>query len=99
MSDINTSQQENAYFIALITGTTPDDEQFWCYLAIPFEKYELYLLAEQSGDFDLEDYGVVLAYDLGRTPPPDVKKSMTEKYKLDNDFENKLSIINGLLDD
>ncbi len=93
MSNTITEQDENAYFIALITGVTPDNDDFWCYLAIPFEKYELYKLVEQQGDFDMEDYG------LGRKPPPDIKKAMTEKYKLDNNFENKLSVITGLLDD
>ncbi len=88
-----------AYFIALITGVTPDDESFWCYLAVPFEKYDLYCLAEQQGDFDLEDYGQVLAYDLGEKPPNDVKVEMKRKYKLDHDFENKLAIIQDFIEE
>lgn len=88
---------DDAHFIALVTGITPDDDVFWCYLAIPFEKYDVYRLAEQEGGFDLEDYGVVLAYGLGVKPPLEIKCKMRDKYKLDKDFENKIAIISDLL--
>ncbi len=88
---------DDAHFIALITGITPEDDVFWCYLAIPFDKYDAYRLAEQQGDFDLEDYGTVLAYGQGAKPPIEVKVKMREKYKLDKDFENKLAVISDLL--
>lgn len=93
------AEQDDSYFIALIQGVTPDEDAFWCYLAVPVEKYDAYCLAEQNGNFDLEDYGVVLAYSLGVEPSDEIKNAMKEKYKLDDDFENKLAVIQSFIDD
>ncbi|MGH1402903.1 MAG: hypothetical protein ACRBDL_01540 [Alphaproteobacteria bacterium] len=91
------NETKTDYFIALITGITPEDKNFWAYLAIPFEMYDLYRIAEAEGDFDMEDYGKVLAFGLGNTPPKKTRQDMVEKYNLDEDFENKLATISEFL--
>ena len=90
---------DKPHFITFITGKKPDSSHYWAYLAIPTENFTLYQAAAEYGDFNLEDYATVIAFGDGQQPPEDIKQTIYNKYKLDDEFEDNLLAVRILMDE
>ena len=66
-------------------------EPHYAYALIPPSKYLAFKEAEKAGNYDLADYGEILAHGPGLVPPDDVKKEMAEKYGASDSFEEDVA--------
>lgn len=81
---------ENSFFINLCTGTREDGSDFFAYIKMGMEDYAKFALAVEKGEVvDFTDFGEILEYGEGFTPPPDIQKKMEEEYAVDHEFEEK----------
>lgn len=90
-SDMNMMEEDEApSTIMLITGEDVDSNPQWVYARIPAENYLAFKEAEAKGNYDVTQYGEVLRFGTGVTPPDSIKKEMAELYDCDEQFEDKL---------
>ncbi len=81
------------YFICLVNIINEAGQEFWAYVLVPSENYlEFCALREKSGqddDFNIEEYGEIIEYGLGKDPPKKLKENLAERLQLEEGFEIK----------
>ncbi len=88
---------EEVQLIVLVTGTLEDGSAHYAYASIPPSKYQAFKNAEAVGNYDLTEYGKILAHGEGLEPPEEVKKRMEDEHGADHMFEEQLQeMMNGL---
>ena len=70
---------EKTSIIMLIRGYSPEEVQQFAYVSIPFNKLEPFKAAVKTGDFDVGDYGAILAGGEG-DPTPDTMQYIEDEY-------------------
>tara|TARA_B100001971_G_C17959739_1_gene416808 strand:+ start:91 stop:414 length:324 start_codon:yes stop_codon:yes gene_type:complete len=85
----NTINNEIGY-IVLISGTDENSEDIWCYASIEPSKFKAFKEAEESGEFEVEEYGEVLFTGKGTTPPPEIEQKMRDEFGADDEFEDNV---------
>lgn len=80
---------ENVDILVLTSGTLADGGDFYAYVAIPPSKYQAFLEAEQAGNYNLAEFGEILASGDTLEPPAEVAKEMEEKYGANPNFEEE----------
>jgi len=83
----------NIGIITLVTGHIEDGKPYYAYAIIPPSKYLAFKEAEKHGDYDLADYGEIIAHGHGAEPSAEVKKEIEEKYGANHEFEDELKSI------
>jgi hypothetical protein len=76
--------------ITLVTGEVEDGSSHYAYAKIYPSKYFEFLEVSKKGNYDLSNYGEILAHGEGSQPPIEVQKEMEEKHGADNKFESEL---------
>ena len=79
-----------AEFIILIKGITTEKENFWAYVKMSYEKYQEYLVAKESENFDLTSFGEVLESGIGAEPPSEITEEIQESYQLEEGFAEEM---------
>lgn len=83
--------------LVLVQGALPDGSGHYAYASIPPSKYLAFKEAEAAGNYDLAQYGKILAHGAGKNPPPDVVKKMADEHgaslTFEEDFEKWLAEI------
>ncbi len=74
----------NTCLIVLSTGETTSGEPYYAYLLMSPSSYERYEHAQNNGiPFDFEEFGEVIAHEVGTdTPPDDLVQELKETYNL-----------------
>lgn len=73
--------------LVLVSGTLPDGSSHYAYASIPPSKYMAFKEAEAAGNYDLAEFGKILAHGEGKDPPPDVVKQMADEHGASLTFE------------
>ncbi len=81
---------DNLHVICLVQGVLEDDSAHHAYVMIPKDKYVAFKLAEMRGNYDLAEYGTILAHGDGLFPPEALQLRMKEEYATEADFEELL---------
>lgn len=88
--DLLRRMEEEAGILTLVTGTLADGADHYAYAVIPPRKYIEFKAAQEKGDYNLAEFGEIVAHGPGKTPPEDVKKRMEDEYGANPDFEAEL---------
>ena len=86
----DTKKIKDDHIVLLITGLRDNDTPFWAYVSLSPLRYYDFKAAEARGNYDLKDFGDIIAHGTGNHPPTDVIQKMEDQYDLDEDFEKKL---------
>ncbi len=78
---------EDVGILVLVQGTLPDGKSHYAYASIPPSKYMAFKEAEAAGNYDLADFGKILAHGEGVEPPSDVVKRMADEHGASHTFE------------
>lgn len=82
---------EAVAILTLVQGELQDGEPFYAYLAIPPSKYVAFRVAEEKGDYELMDYGEILAFRVGEKEPDEHMKAKIEsQYAANHNLEEDL---------
>jgi hypothetical protein len=82
---------EDIGILMLIEGLLPDGSAHWAYASIPPSRYVAFKEAEVKGNYNLAEFGKILAHGAGKTPPSDVEKRMKDEYGANHKFEEELT--------
>lgn len=86
---------EDVGILVLVQGTLPGGEAHYAYASIPPSRYMAFKEAESAGNYDLAQFGKILAHGPGKNPPPDVVKKMADEHgaslTFEEDFEKWLA--------
>lgn len=73
--------------VYLSEGVAQNGQDYWAYLMVPFERVEEYERASHAREsFDLKDYGTILRWDYGKSPPDALKAEIEANLPLRHDF-------------
>jgi len=73
--------------VYLSEGVAQNGQDYWAYLMVPFERVEEYERASHAREsFDLKDYGTILRWDYGKSPPEELKQQIEDNLPLRHDF-------------
>lgn len=86
----HTNGIKDDHIVLLVTGMRDNDDPFWAYLSLSPLRYYEFKAAEARGNYDLKEFGDILAHGIGHTPPADIVQKMKDQYGLDEDFEKNL---------
>jgi len=67
-----------------VMGKDITGETAWYFILVDKEKKEQFLGHKVGDNYDLADYGKIIASGYGETVPDDVKEMLKEKYGFDN---------------
>lgn len=84
------TQDNTLYTLVLVSGEDMEGKPQWAYALIPADNYLSFKVAEQQGEYSLADYGRVLSYGEGSTPPDDIRHEMNDTYGANPEFEAEL---------
>lgn len=76
--------------MVLCRGRHEDGGNFWAYMYVKPSMAKAFHDARENGCFPLEDYGTVIEWGEGETPPLEVKDMMERKYGVNHDYESEL---------
>lgn len=76
--------------LVLVRGELTDGSAHYAYASIPPSKYNAFKQAEAQGNYDLAQFGKILAHGQGENPPAEVQKQMEEEYGASHMFEEQL---------
>lgn len=79
--------------LVLVRGKDMHGAPQWAYALIPADNYLPFKLAESEGAYRLADFGQVLHYGQGETPPQDITRQMAEEYGANANFEEELRVM------
>lgn len=72
--------------IWLSRGHMEDDTPYWAYVLVPEYNIEAFHEAHGSGTFRLEDYGIILVWDRGESPPEKLQQEMEQLLPINHRF-------------
>ena len=81
---------ENLRVIVLVSGLLADNSPYYAYVLIRSEVYMAFKQAEAKGDYDLAQYGEIIAHGHGLEPDAITRKQVEDTYGADHTFEDKL---------
>jgi hypothetical protein len=84
---------ENVGIITLVTGELENGKPYHAYALIKPSHYFAFKEAEKKGNYDLAEFGEILAHGEGLEPPEATQKMMQEKYGANHRFEEELASI------
>lgn len=79
--------------LTLVQGTLAGGKPHYAYVSIPPSRYAAFKTSEAAGNYDLAQFGKILAHGEGKTPPADVQKRMQDEYGANHHFEEDLAKI------
>lgn len=83
------SKQEG--ILVLTRGILQNGQDFYAYVLVPENKYLEFVKAEQTGNYNLAEFGEVKKYFIGsQQPTKDVMKEMKKLYNAKPDFEKQV---------
>lgn len=82
--------EEAVATVVFIQGEDAQGEPQWAYALIPADQFLAFRLAEEAGNYAVDDYGTVVNYGKGHEPPPEIQQEMAEKYQCNPNFEVEL---------
>ena len=88
--DMLAQLDQDLKILVLVSGTLANGEAHYAYASIPFSKYQPFKEAEKQGNYDLTQFGSILAHGAGKTPPEDVQKRMEAEHGANHTFEDEL---------
>src|SRR5262245_3045997 len=81
---------EDVGILVLVQGTLPDGSAHYAYASVPPSRYMAFKEAEAKGNYDLAQFGNILAHGKGKEPPADVRARMEQEYGANHRFEEEL---------
>lgn len=66
-----------------VDGDSQEGAHYWSYVAVDKQKFSSFKKALDDGDIRVQDYGKILAWGVGQTPPGDIKTHIKQHYGLD----------------
>lgn len=81
---------QSAYFVVLCQGVRADGDPYWAYLQLSPLKVKLFKKAQESGSFQLEEYGEIIEWGVGEQVPSDIMQRMERDHHVNHDFEKEL---------
>jgi len=85
------SADENVAILVYSSGILEETKKYWAYAAILPSKYQALKEAERNGNYELDDYGDVLFWGYGDSPPPDAKAEIEQLLNASSNFEQELT--------
>lgn len=76
---------EKSVCVVLIQGNGIDNEPIWAYVAVRLIDMEKFMESQSRGNFDPEEYGVIIEAGEGATPPEEIQTKMAEEYGFNHD--------------
>ncbi len=76
---------ERSVGVVLVQGNAINGEPIWAYVAVKLSDLEKFMRAQQEGNFDPEEYGVIIEGGVGKIPPADVMQRMEVEYGFNHD--------------
>ena len=76
--------------LVLVSGTLTNGQSHYAYASIAPSKYAAFKQAEAKGDYDLAQFGKILAHGEGEEPPQEVKQQMQEEFGVNHYLEEDL---------
>lgn len=77
--------------LVLTRGILQNGNDFYAYVLIPENKYLEFVKAEQTGNYNLAEFGEVKKYFIGsQIPTKEVMKEMEKLYNAKPDFEKQV---------
>lgn len=77
--------------VYLSEGVAENGKDYWAYLLVPFERVEAYERASHAkASFDLKEYGTILRWEYGTTPPESLKAEIEQNLPLKHDFVERM---------
>lgn len=77
--------------ITLVRGENKAGNPQWAYAKIPAQNYLPFKMAEEQGNYNLNEFGEILKFGSGKEPPESIKQEMKEQYNCDDTFEETVS--------
>jgi hypothetical protein len=77
----------------LINGFDWEEKPYWAYMAVPPGNIPDLQLSLEMGKNDLINFGDILHFGYGETPPPETKQIMEEEFGMQHDFEQQVQNI------
>ena len=75
--------------VVLCQGQRADGDHYWAYLKIAPLKVKAFKKAQAKGLFNLEDYGEIIEWGLGKAVPDEVKTRMEQEHGVNHDFQDE----------
>jgi hypothetical protein len=66
--------------IVLVQGNGMNDEPIWAYVAVRLSDMEKFMNAQKLGNFDPEEFGVIVEAGAGAQPPAKITEKMETEY-------------------
>lgn len=76
--------------MVLAKGRQHSGKPFWAYMCVKSNMAKAFREAQQRGELQMEDYGTVLEWGEGDTPPSDVQDRMRRDFGMRADYEDML---------
>lgn len=74
--------------LVLVSGTLTDGSEHYAYASIPPSRYQAFREAEAKGNYDLGQFGTILAHGEGTQPAPEVRERMEREHGANHMFES-----------
>lgn len=81
---------QDVAILVLVQGTLPDGSAHYAYASIPPSRYAAFKQAEAAGNYDLAQYGAILAHGAG-TPTAEMQRRMEAEYGVNHRFESDMA--------
>lgn len=94
MVDLSPSEKliaERSVCVVLVQGHNYDNEPIWAYVAVRLIDLEKFLEAQRAGNFDPEQYGVIVEAGVGAFPPQETVAKMETEYGFNHERMLNLS--------
>ena len=83
--------------MVLVQGNSLSGVPIWAYVAVRLIDLEKFIEAQQSGNFDPEEFGVIVEAGEGDSPPSEVVERMEKEYGFNH--EKMLNLADPLASD
>ena len=76
---------ERSVCVVMVQGNYLMGEPIWAYVAVRLIDLEKFMDAQGKGNFDPEEFGVIVEAGEGLMPPPEVREHMEKEYGFNHD--------------
>lgn len=89
--DILKKMDADVGILVLVQGKLADGSDHYAYASVPPSKYQAFKDAEAAGNYNLADFGKILAHGKGNEPSPEVQKQMADEHGANLRFEEEFN--------
>lgn len=86
---------EQLKLLLLVTGALKDGTRHYAYVSMQLSRYPAFRQAEAAGNYNLAEFGEIVAHGEGNAPPASVKSEIEAAYAATHLFEPQLQDLLG----